>query len=76
MPTVEWTRDAYGPAASSRFFKRINESEITDAELGNLLKEALKERRSEFKNCRYCKKSFPPEHGHSEDVRMDAQRSI
>lgn len=51
-------------------------SEITDAELGNLLKEALKERRSEFKNCRYCKKSFPPEHGHSEDVRMDAQRSI
>jgi hypothetical protein len=51
LPTVEWVRGRIGPAASSRFWKRINESEITDEKLGNLLKEALKERRSEFKNC-------------------------
>jgi len=29
LPTVEWTC-VYGPAASSRFWKRVNESEITD----------------------------------------------
>lgn len=68
LPTVEWTKSTYGPAASSRFWKRVNESEITDEELENLLKEALKERRSEFKICRYCKEPVPPEHRHSEDV--------
>ena len=68
LPTVEWTMGTYGPAASSRFWKRIRESEVTDEELEELLIEALKERLSEFRNCRYCKKSFPPEYRHSEDV--------
>jgi len=68
LPTVEWTGGAYGPVRSSKFWKRINESKINDEKLGNLLKEALKGRLSEFKTCRYCEKSFPPEHRHSEDV--------
>ena len=68
FPTVEWTGGVYGPVVSSRHWKRINESEITDKELGNLLKEAFKERLSEFKTCRYCKRSVPLEHRHSEDV--------
>jgi hypothetical protein len=67
LPTVEWTMGAYGPAASSRFWKHI-ESKTTDEELENLLEEALKKRRSEFKDCQYCRNSFPPEHRHSEDV--------
>jgi hypothetical protein len=44
LPTVEWTMGSYGPAASSRLWKRVQISEITDRELETLLKEALKER--------------------------------
>lgn len=68
LPTVEWTMGTYGPAASSRFWKRIQVSEITDQELGTLLKEALKERQGEFRSCRYCGKPYPPEHMHSKDL--------
>jgi hypothetical protein len=68
LPTIEWTMGAYGPATSSKFLKRINVNEKTDEELGNLLKDALKERQKEFKTCRYCKKSLPPEHRINKDV--------
>jgi len=66
LPTVEWTMGSYGPAASSRLWKRIQESEITDRDLETLLIEALKERQNEFRNCRYCKESLPPEHMHDD----------
>lgn len=64
MPTVEWTMVSYGPAASSRLWKRVKYSEITDAELESLLNDALKHRANEFKKCLYCGQSFPPEHRH------------
>jgi hypothetical protein len=31
LPTIEWTRGAYGPAASSRLWKRVEISKITDS---------------------------------------------
>jgi hypothetical protein len=68
LPTVEWTMGVYGPATSSKFWKRINVYETTDEKLDNFLKEALKERQNEFKICRHCMKSFPPEHRINEDV--------
>jgi hypothetical protein len=68
LPTVEWTMGVYGPATSSKFWKRINVYETTDEELDILLKDALKERQNEFKTCRYCMKSFPPEHRINENV--------
>ncbi len=67
LPTIEW-KGPHEPVASSRFWKRMQESEIADEELGVILREALKERWGEFRNCRYCKKPFPPEHRHREDV--------
>jgi hypothetical protein len=66
LPTVEWTMGAYGPVASSRLWKRVQESEITDIELETLLNEAVKERQKEYKNCRFCKARFPPEHMHGD----------
>lgn len=62
LPTVEWTMGAYGPAASSRLWKRVEISKTTDVELETLLKKALKKRQSEFRNCRYCRKRNPPEY--------------
>jgi hypothetical protein len=68
LPTVEWTMGSYGPAASSRLWKRVECCEIDDAELISLLNDALKQRKSEFKICRYCGRKFPPEHMHASDV--------
>lgn len=66
LPTVEWTMGPYGPTASSRFWKRVEISKITDIELETLLKEAQKKRQSEFRNCRYCERRLPPEHMHGD----------
>jgi hypothetical protein len=65
----------YGPVASSRLWKRIQESEITNIELEALLKETLKEHQKEFKNCLFCRARFPPEHIHN-DVCRDALKNI
>jgi hypothetical protein len=41
LPTIEW-KGPHEPVASSRFWKRIQESEIADKELGTILREALR----------------------------------
>jgi hypothetical protein len=63
LPTVEWTWGRIWACYSSRFWKWINESEITDGKLGNLLKETLNERRSEFKIADIARNLFLPNMG-------------
>jgi hypothetical protein len=67
LPTVEWTMGAYRPAASSRLWKRADWCEITDIALKSFFNDALKQRKSEFKKCRYCERKIPPEHMHAND---------
>lgn len=62
LPTVEWTRGAYGPAESSRMWKRRLWSRLGDDELPLLIGSALEARDREFKVCRYCGQEFPREH--------------
>ena len=62
LPTVEWTCDAYGPAASSRLWRRVKAENISDEDLLGLLQKATEARAAEFKKCRYCGGLFPPEH--------------
>ena|SRR5674476_71373 len=76
LPTIEWTRGAYGPAASSRLWKRVEISKITDIELETLMKETLKKRQSEFRNCRYCGEHLPPEHMHGDVCHGCAEKHL
>jgi len=62
VPTVEWTCGAYGPAESSRLWRRIESDEIEEGDLDELLREALAARAAEFVKCRHCGERFPPEH--------------
>lgn len=68
LPMVEWTMGAYGPALSSRLWRRVKVDALTDEKLKCLLSEGLEVRRAEFKECRYCGRMVPPEHRHSDDV--------
>jgi len=61
LPTVEWTCGAYGPAGSSRRWKRLRPDAVSDEQLRELVHQAMEARRAEFKRCRYCGHSFPPE---------------
>ncbi|MDA8117685.1 MAG: hypothetical protein M0000_09990 [Actinomycetota bacterium] len=62
LPTVEWTCGAYGPAGSSRRWKRIRPEAASDEELRDLVHQAMEARRAEFRPCKYCGQLFPPEH--------------
>jgi hypothetical protein len=66
LPTIEWTCGSYGPVDSSRFWRRIKVGDVSDDELNLILSKALKARQSQFKRCRYCGNSFPPEHRDSD----------
>jgi hypothetical protein len=52
LPTVEWTMGAYGPAATTRLWKRVRFAALSDKRLGSLIRAARETRRSEFINCR------------------------
>jgi hypothetical protein len=67
LPTVEWTHP-HCPARSSRLWKRVDWIRLDVPALTELLTEAQKARASQFRNCRYCGKRFPPEHMHAKDV--------
>lgn len=64
LPKIEWTCGAYGPAASSRLWKRILWSKIKAGDLERILHRALEARRLEFKPCKYCGERFPPDRRH------------
>jgi hypothetical protein len=71
LPTVEWTRGSHGPAPSSRYWKRIKipgSGQLNMKRMESLIEEARSVRAAEFVTCRFCKKDFPPEHGHDDDV--------
>ena len=64
LPTVEWTCGAYGSAGSSRRWRRIRPEAVSDEQLREFVHKAREARRAEFKRCKYCGQSFPPEHRH------------
>jgi hypothetical protein len=64
LPTVEWTCGAYGPALTSRFWKRVKWSDAAPEQISEMTQKALAKRRAEFKPCRFCGREFPPEHRH------------
>lgn len=53
LPTVEWTRGAYGPADSSRLWRLARASALSDEALKQLLERGLRARRSQFTDRRY-----------------------
>jgi len=68
LPTVEWTRGAYGPRPSSRPWTCLDPDQLDDSELLASIDQARTAREAEFTVCRYCGLSFPPEHRIAEDV--------
>jgi len=74
LPTVEWTMGAYGPAPSSRLWKRVRAEKVSDQGLGTLIQEASEARRLEFRDCKYCGTSFPPERRHGDVCHACAER--
>jgi hypothetical protein len=67
LPTIEWC-GPHDPRRSSRLWKRLDPDELDDAELLAKLSEARAAREAEFRVCRYCGGSFPPEHRIRADV--------
>jgi len=74
LPTTEWTMGAYGPAESSRLWRRVETDDLDDKGLAQLVKKALRARAAQFKGCRYCGKEFPPEHRHGRVCHGCAER--
>jgi len=64
LPTVEWTMGAYGPADSSRLWRRLGADRVSDDQLRELLERAVQVRAAQFKPCRWCHARLPPEHRH------------
>ena len=68
LPTVEWTKGAYGPRETSAFWKRIK-VETLDAmpeperrdHLLTLFRKAEETRRSMYRKCKFCGAFVPPE---------------
>lgn len=75
IPTIEWSGGEYGPVESSRLYRRLLLRQLPEpvsveckALLSDCFQAALKKRQSEFKKCRYCGETVPPEHRFSRDV--------
>jgi hypothetical protein len=64
LPTTEWTQGAYGPAPSSRLWKRVRTARVSEGplDLADLLRKAREARAREFRMCKYCKEELPVEH--------------
>ena len=68
LPTIEWTKGSYGPAESSRFWKRVEDKRLSESELGNLDQSAKAARRAQYRTCRFCGERYPPERRSEVDV--------
>jgi len=63
LPTIEWTKGAYGPRPTSRPWKRISlRGHGAGRRVLNCINAAISARTSEFRECVICKCSVPPEH--------------
>jgi hypothetical protein len=67
LPTFEWPHP-HSPGPSSRLWKRIKWESLGNKRLLRLVEEAKQARLGEFATCRFCKKRFPPECMHDDDV--------
>lgn len=61
LPTIEWTTGAFGPAASSRLWRRVEWTELGESQLADLLRRCRVARRRQFRKCRFCGERTPPE---------------
>lgn len=68
LPLVEWTMGSYGPAASSRLWKRVEWAQLREHELAELLAQLQAARSGELRKCPYCGGEFPPERRIEKDV--------
>jgi hypothetical protein len=76
LPTVEWVHGSHGPHPSTRLAQRYKLQDLYDdgdvesapLRIVTLFLDACAARRKEFRKCRYCGASFPPEHRHSFSV--------
>jgi len=79
LPTVDWVHGAYGARASTRLLRRYLLRQLLrqDPEdpmgsallrIQSLFRDACATRRKEFRKCRYCGESYPPEFRHARDV--------
>ncbi len=68
LPSIEWTKGSHGPERSSRFWKRIKIENIGEKEIYAWLIKAKQKRKSEYRTCKYCKKSTAPEYLYSKTV--------
>jgi hypothetical protein len=60
LPTVEWTRGAYGPAPGSRLWKRIRWDGLPDDVLARWIEAARKATGRQARTCHFCKRRFGP----------------
>jgi len=69
LPTIEWTRGAYGPAEASVLWKRVkNLEKLDDAQILDLVEAARAARLRQFIKCRFCGCPTPPEYRTHKDV--------
>ena len=69
LPSITWTRGAYGPVASSRFWRRVSIRPLigavgpggSDVRLRRLVDSGLRARRAEMRSCHFCGERFGPE---------------
>ena len=76
LPTIEWTSGAYGPAASTRYLKRVTTRKASGEALEALIRDAIARRDAEFRPCRYCSRPTPPEHRHRDVCHACAERHL
>lgn len=61
FPVVEWTGGSYGPAMSSRLWRRFQWDELPPSQLGVVLQQAQAARDAEYRECVYCHQRFTPD---------------
>ena len=60
LPVVEWTCGSYGPALTSRLWKRVDWEQIGAGGLPKQIRALRAARRSKLRKCRFCGGLFPP----------------
>ena len=68
LPAIEWTMGAYGPALSSKFWRRVEVDGLDDAQIIELIDATNQARQAEYRTCRFCGKRYPPERRVEDDV--------
>lgn len=76
LPTIEWTYGAYGPAAVTRLWRRIEGTEIDESALRKAIEDAEAARRGEFSPCRFCGERVAIEHRHGDVCHGCAERRL